>query len=148
VHELPNSGGYLLTVPPTATDQARIAVVLVNAADPSGYEVEGVLGVSGRFAITGALSVGGTNVSFALHGAIPNPSRGLHVSFSLANAEPATLAVYDLSGRQVSAQQVGSLGVGRHVVSFGAARALPPGVYVVHLVQGDRELVARAVVVR
>jgi len=33
----------VLSEPGAATDQPRIAVVLVNAADPSGYQVEGVL---------------------------------------------------------------------------------------------------------
>jgi hypothetical protein len=146
--ELPNTGRYLWTVPGSGTDRARIAVALVESADPSGYEVDGVMGVSGRFAIASVLGVGGEKVSFALRGAVPNPSRGLTVSFSLASAEPAKVAVYDLSGREVRSRQVGSLGAGRHLVSLGAPGTLAPGIYLVRLVQGGRQLVARAVVVR
>ena len=146
--ELPNTGRYLWTVPGSGTDRARIAVVLVKSADPSGYEVDGVMGVSGRFTIASVLGVGGEKVSFGLRGAVPNPSRGLNVSFSLASAEPAQLAVYDLSGREVRSRQVGSLGAGRHLVSLGAPGTLAPGIYLVRLMQGRRQLVARAVVVR
>jgi len=87
------------------------------------------------------------HASFALQGAIPNPGRGLRVSFSLASAGPATLAVYDVTGRKVAARQVGRLGPGRHVVSFERP-GLAPGVYLVHLSQGSRNRVARAVVVQ
>ena len=48
----------------------------------------------------------------------------------------------------VSQREVGSLGAGRHVVTVGGAGTLPPGIYLVHLIQGERRLVARAVVVR
>jgi hypothetical protein len=147
-NELPNTGSYLWTVPGTGTDQARIAVVLVESADPSGYEVDGVLGISDRFTISSLLGVGGANLGFALHGAVPNPSRGLNVSFSLATAEPAKLAVFDVSGREVSVRHVGFLGAGRHVVSMGAPGTLAPGVYLVHLVQGSHRRIARAVVVQ
>jgi hypothetical protein len=147
-HELPNTGSYLWTVPGTGADQARIAVVLVQSADPSGFEVDGVMGVSARFAITSVLGVGGEKVSFALRGAVPNPSRGLNASFSLPNAEPARLAAYDVSGRQVVAREVGSLGAGRHVVSLAPPGTLAPGIYLVHLVQGSRKFAARAVVVQ
>ncbi len=143
--DLPNSGSYLWTVPIVSSDQARIAVVLVESAGQAGDDVEGVIGVSDRFAISTLLGVIPTNVGFALHGAVPNPSRGLNVSFSLTDAEPATLRVFDVGGREVSVRQVGSLGSGRHVVSLGTLR---PGVYLVHLIQGSRRLIARAVVIQ
>src|SRR5207249_81782 len=72
--EVPNSGFYLWRVPSASTDQARVAVVLVGPGndrgrrsgpeDQSGLEVGGVLGVSERFVIAGALGVGETR--FAL----------------------------------------------------------------------------------
>src|SRR2546426_8171989 len=146
--ELPNTGNYLWTVPAAGTHQARVAVVLVESADPSGFEVTGVLGTSERFAIAAAAGVGATSFALALHGSVPNPSRLLSVSFTLPRATPATLVVHDVTGREVARRQVGTLGAGPHVVTLGAPGTLAPGIYLVHLIQGDRRLVARAVVVR
>src|SRR2546425_11334460 len=104
--------------------------------------------VSERFAIAAALAVGEPRLELALQGSVPNPSRNLSVSLTLPGAEPARLAVYDVGGRQVMARQVGSLGAGRHVVSLGAPGTLAPGIYLVRLVQGRRQLVVRAVVIQ
>jgi hypothetical protein len=147
-HQLPNTGSYSWTVPSAGTDQARIAVVLVESAEEDGFEVEGVLAVSDPFVIVTLLGVGDANLGFALYGAVPNPSRGLNVSFSLATAEPARLAVFDVAGREVGVRQVGSLGAGRHVVAMGAPGTLAPGVYLVHLMQGSHQKTLRAVVTR
>src|SRR5207247_571467 len=114
----------------------------------SGLEVSGVLGVSERFAITTALGVGEPRIELALHSGIPNPSRDLSVSFTLPDARAARLVVYDVSGREVSRREVGSLGAGRHVVTLGAPGRLAPGIYLVNLIQGERRLVTRAVVIR
>ena len=108
----------------------------------------GVLGVSDRFVITSALAVSEPRLELGLRGSVPNPSRNLSVSFTLPGSKPATLVIYDISGREVSRREVGSLGAGRHVVTVGGAGTLPPGIYLVHLIQGERRLVARAVVVR
>jgi hypothetical protein len=145
-HELPNTGSCSFVVPGTATDQARIAVVLVESADASGFDVTGVLGMSGRFAITTLVAVGAPHVELALLGSVPNPSRDLSVSFTLPDAKPAKLVAYDVSGRKVSRREVGSLGAGRHIVTLGAPERLATGIYFVQLIQGDRRLVARAVV--
>ena len=75
-------------------------------------------------------------------------ARDLSVSFTLPGAGLATLVVYDVSGREVSRREVGSLGAGRHVVTLGAPGRLAPGIYLVHLIQGERRLVTRAVVIR
>jgi hypothetical protein len=146
-NELPNSGSYAWTVPNTATHQARVAVVLVESASADGFQVEGVLGTSAPFEITAALAVGGASADFAL-GAVPNPSRGLDVTFSLPHAGRAEIAVYDVTGREMSTREVGALGPGRHGVSLAAPGTLAPGIYLVHLVQGDRRRIDRAVVVR
>ena len=146
--ELPNTGSYLWTVPGAATDQARIAVVLVESADSGGNEVVGVLGVSGQFAIASPVAVGGSSIGFSLLGSLPNPSRSLSVSFTLPDASSAQLLAYDIGGREVSRREVGHLGMGRHVVTLSPRRELAPGVYLVHLIQGNRRLVARAVLVR
>jgi hypothetical protein len=142
---LPNTGSYLWSVPSSRTEQARVAVV-EESADAIGWS--GVLAMSDRFVIAATVGVREMGLGLALHGAIPNPGRDLSVSFSLAGGAPTSLVVYDLSGREVSRREVGELGAGRHVVKLAAAGRLAPGLYLVHLIQGDRRLVARAVVVR
>jgi len=86
--------------------------------------------------------------SLALELKSSSPRGALSVSFTLPGAGPATLVAYDVSGREAGRREVGGLGVGRHAVNLGAPGTLAPGVYFVHLIQGDRRLVARAVVVR
>jgi hypothetical protein len=134
-----------------ATDLVRVKRVHVTA--PGGGSVPqgggaAEVGMSEPFVIASPLGVGEPSVALALQGAVPNPSRGLSVSFTLPDAKPAGLVVYDVSGREVSRCEVGSLGAGRHVVTLGAPEKRVPGIYLVHLIQGDRRLVTRAVVVR
>ena len=104
--------------------------------------------MSGQFAITTTLGVIGPGVELALHGPVTNPSKRLTLSFSLPDAEPASLVAYDVSGRVVIRSAVGIMGAGRHVVTLGTSPTLAPGVYLVRLIRGDRRFVARAVVVR
>jgi hypothetical protein len=111
--------------------------------------VSNVLGISPRFEITAApLAVGEAGASFALHGAQPNPGRGLTVSFSLRDAAPARLAVYDIGGREVVRRDIGAMGAGRHTVVLARSGALSPGIYLIRLTQSGRERVARAIVTR
>ena len=145
--DLPNTGSYAWTVPARGTDRGRVAVVLAQPEGQSGYEVEGVVAVSDPFTVLSAVGVADPNVAFALHGSFPNPGRGLRVSFSLPNAEPAKLSAYDVAGRLVGARAVGVLGPGRHVVALRAPGTLPPGLYLIKLEQGARRLVTRAIVV-
>ena len=107
-----------------------------------------MLGMSGRFVIASPLAVGGPSVGLSLSGSVPNPSRDLSVSFTLPDAKPATLVVYDVSGREVDRLAVGALGAGRRTVTLGASGTVAPGIYIVHLIRGDRRLVARMAVVR
>src|SRR6185503_12662927 len=103
--------------------------------------------LSDAFTISSVLAVGGPSLDFALQGVVPNPGRNPSVSLTLPNAEPATLAVYDIAGRQVSHRSVGELGSGRHTVAL-ATTNLAPGVYRVQLTRGGHRLVTRAVVIR
>ncbi|HET9328107.1 MAG TPA: T9SS type A sorting domain-containing protein, partial [Candidatus Eisenbacteria bacterium] len=146
--ELPNTGSSFWTVPNRGTQRARIATVLVESADEAGFEVNGVLARSERFTITTPPGWVEPGASLALHGAVPNPSRTLNVSFTLPDDKRATLVVYDVSGREVRRQEIGRLGVGRHVVSMGTVPSLAPGIYLIHLIRGDRQMVARAAVIR
>ena len=86
-------------------------------------------------------------VRFALQGAWPNPARGkLLVAFALPSREPATLGLYDLSGRRLAARDVGALGAGRHVVPIAEGLRLAPGLYWLRLTQGAAHATAKAVV--
>lgn len=146
---VPNTGSYLWTVPNASTSTARVAVVQIESTDPNdptGYTVTGTLGVSDAFTITGVLAVPQAQADFALR-ALDNPSvGGLHVAYSLAGAGPASLDVYDVTGRRVSSHDVGDRGAGSHSVRL--AEWVPPGVYVVRLSQAGRSLSTRVSVVR
>jgi hypothetical protein len=86
--------------------------------------------------------------TLALDGARPNPAVGgtLTVAFSLPSVDPVRLELIDVSGRELLAQEVGSLGPGRHVLKLGQGARIPPGVYVVRLAEGGHSLTRRAVV--
>jgi hypothetical protein len=90
------------------------------------------------------------SASFALHSVQPNPSFGdLRASFSLPDGTPATLELYDLTGRRIESVSVGELGPGAHVTSLAArAPALSPGAYWVTLTQGSRHAFSRIAIVR
>ena len=84
----------------------------------------------------------------ALAGARPNPaSDRLTVSFSLPDASPARIDLWDVAGRRLRTREVGALGAGSHVVDLAGER-LPAGIYLIRLTRGDRALSARAVVIR
>ena len=86
---------------------------------------------------------------FALVGARPNPTEGaLSLVFSLPDAVPARLDVFDVSGRRVVTRDVGSLGPGTHAVAVATGRILRPGVYVIRLERAGQKLTTRAVVIR
>ncbi|MGH7731160.1 MAG: T9SS type A sorting domain-containing protein [Candidatus Eiseniibacteriota bacterium] len=85
----------------------------------------------------------------ALGGVRPNPSaRGFAVAFTLPDATPARIEVMDLSGRRILERRLAGLGRARHVVDLPETRTLPPGVYLVRLVQGGRSRTTLAAVVR
>lgn len=148
-HGLPNSGSHDWTVPVASTDQAKVAVVLVESADETGYIVDGVLGVSEAFTIDGVTGVGGNApVELSLRGVTPNPvQRQMDVTFGLPDSRPATLALFDVSGRQRMSRQVGGMGPGWHTVTLSGRTGLPAGIYLVRLTQGGRSLTTRVAVI-
>jgi hypothetical protein len=84
--------------------------------------------------------------TFALHGLLPNPSRGpLSVGLTLPSAEPARLELLDVTGRSVAEREVGALGAGYHVVGL-TQRKLAAGLYLLRLTQVGRTVTAKAVV--
>jgi hypothetical protein len=88
-------------------------------------------------------------LSLALHGLVPNPPvRDLVVSFTLPDAEPASVELLDLAGRRLRDVDVGARGPGRQSVSLGAVGSLPSGVYLVRLRHGRQSLVSKCVLMR
>lgn len=82
----------------------------------------------------------------ALEGARPNPARGpLRVVFTLPDATPAQLELFDVSGRRISVRGVGQLGHGRHAVRLDD-ETLSPGLYWVALSRGEQKLNVRVAV--
>jgi hypothetical protein len=146
---LPNSGSYDWSVPVASTNEAKVAVVLVESADETGFIVDGVLGVSEAFTIDGVTGVGGNApVELALRGVTPNPvQREMDVTFGLPDSRPATLALFDVSGRQRLSRQVGGMGPGWHTVTLSGRAGLSAGIYMVRLTQGGRSLTTRVAVI-
>jgi len=75
--------------------------------------------------------------TFALLAPRPNPVRGaLVATFELPDASAARLELLDIAGRRVEAREVGSLGAGRHTITFQPG-SVAPGVYVLRLARAD-----------
>ena len=84
---------------------------------------------------------------FQLAGQCPNPTlHGLNVAFSLPDASPAELELFDIAGRKLASCEVGGLGAGSHIVSLWSAPI--PGVYLLRLTQRGRSLTGRAVIIQ
>ena len=143
-----NTGTYRWTVPAIASDQARVGVIQIYETNGGEWITNAEVSESGAFTIASAAGVGGSNLSFALRGIAPNPSSGqFRVNFSLPGASPATLRVFDVTGRQMAERQVGGLGAGLHTVVLGDRESLSPGLYLVRLTQGMRKITSRVLVV-
>ena len=85
----------------------------------------------------------------AIRGVMPNPAKGeIRISLSLADLAPATLEVFDVSGRQLAAHRLEGMGPGWHTVTIGESSKLPAGFYLVRLTQNGRSIATRAIVVR
>lgn len=83
----------------------------------------------------------------------PNPfNPRVTFSFTLASAQTAEFAIYDLAGRRVAVLADGTLAAGPHAVVWDGAdttgRALASGVYLARLRAGDRHDLTRVTLVR
>jgi len=74
--------------------------------------------------------------------------RAHSAGFVLPSSSPARLSLLDLAGREVTAQDVGTLGPGRHVVRLIGTHPTRPGIYFVRLTQAGRTLNSRICVLR
>jgi hypothetical protein len=70
------------------------------------------------------------------------------IEFTLTSSAPASLALFDVAGREISEHEVGSLGPGPHRFEVAAGRTLRPGIYFLRLAQAGRVLTSRVVVLR
>lgn len=87
--------------------------------------------------------------SISLSAPRPNPSAGtFQLAFSLPDAAPARLELFDLRGRRCASREVGALGAGRHTITLGEANAQVPGVYFARLQRGGTSRVQRVVLAR
>lgn len=68
--------------------------------------------------------------------------------FVLPTSAPATLGLYNVAGRLVAEQEVGSRSPGRYTASLASRESLASGVYFVHLTQDGGTKAARVVVVK
>ena len=81
----------------------------------------------------------------ALEGLRPNPTAEEPVvAFTLGRGGDASLEIIDLAGRRVAHRDLLGLDPGLHVVRLG--HLLPPGVYMISLIQAGERRTARAVV--
>lgn len=141
-----NDGSELVTLPSIDVSTAR---VMVAAADNIFFDIS-----DEDFTITTTVAVGDPG-SGALDGrhilaSRPNPANpGTTVSFSLPEAGPARVRVYDSVGRMITTLADGARAAGAHAVSWDgtdtAGRPVAAGVYYVRLETGgattDRKLV-------
>ena len=85
---------------------------------------------------------------FALLGVRPQPAGpgDLRVAFSLAEAGPVRLELFDAGGRCVRSRDLGRLEAGAHQASLERGTRVGAGIYFVRLTQGARSASRRAVV--
>ncbi|HEY2954031.1 MAG TPA: FG-GAP-like repeat-containing protein [Candidatus Eisenbacteria bacterium] len=120
----------------------------VTAGARYGYRL-GIMD-AGEEVLAGEVWATAERHAFGLEAVRPNPARteDLTVEFILPTAEAARLELFDVAGRRVAAQDVASLGPGRHRVNMAAGARLTPGVYRIRLTQGAGVRIARAAVLR
>ncbi len=86
--------------------------------------------------------------SVVLFGNYPNPfNPSTQIRFSLPKALEVTLAVYDLSGREVARLQKGKLSAGVHTIEWNG-RSAASGVYVYHLHAGSQVVRGKMVMLK
>jgi hypothetical protein len=166
--EVDHAGYNLLRVEDAGGDAAyeKLNGALITGRSPYRYVDDGVragtayrylleaVDLSGqkeRFGPVRAQLPAGTKGAFALAQSYPNPARdSATITFSLAEAGEAELAVYDLSGRRVATLASGASGAGERDVVWNltddGGAAVPPGVYIYRL-QGPGGTAARRLVV-
>ena len=136
----------------TQTPDGTGRVTFVDHAVSGGQRYEYRLGIptAGGETFAGAVWVDvPASAEFSLR-AMQNPIQDglLTVSFALPSAGSATLEVVDLGGRRLLRQDVGSFGVGSHVLALRQLQGkLPEGIYMMRLTQDGRTLTSKVSVI-
>jgi YVTN family beta-propeller protein len=150
---LPNTGSFVWNVPLAVGDSVRVAVVLVESADSTGFQVTGVLGQSEPFEVFGTTDVEPAPAALSFEPIRPNPALGeARMRFGLPRAAEVKLEVFDLQGRRVRTLATGLQAAGWHDVSWkgqmeGGARS-GAGLYFVRFRAEGREFRERLVWLR
>jgi len=116
----------------------------------SGTDYIHVIRAAGSASLAGGdLEADDGSGQLGLRAATRNPAQDeLRVSFRLPNSKPASLALFDVSGRQLAARRVDEMGPGWHMVQLGERSNIPAGLYIIRLTQDGRSLTTRAAAVR
>ncbi len=140
----PNGLASILTdIPVTAGTPVLIRIAGFGATPATGT-VSGTYTFTGTTAGEGAAATGRMSLT-----ATPNPVQGAaRVRFTTATAADVTVAVYDVTGRQVATLFQGAVAADQTVEASLNAAQLPAGVYVVRATGVDVNLTQRVTVVR
>lgn len=141
------TGGVELQAQVTRGGQTAYATRLVSycAASPC---LDELAAGSLSEAAEAALKASGAPALFAVHAPRPNPTRGaVEVRYDLPEAAAVRVAVYDVTGREVSVLAEGATEAGYHRATLDPA-ALPAGVYLVRVTAGREVAVRQLTVVR
>jgi hypothetical protein len=132
-----------------ATHAAEITALLhLTTNDPAhpALDVPLTLEVTGG-AVVGTEPVPSAGAVLALAGFRPNPARtgdAARIAFRLVDAQPATIALYDVRGRLLSRRALDHPAPGPG--SIALTNALPPGVVWLRLEQGGRSVTSKGIV--
>jgi hypothetical protein len=123
-------------------------LTLIGSPGADGF-VEENAGTAFIFALVPTSAEAGTApAAFALSAPFPNPARAAaEFRYTLDAAADISLALYDVLGREVEVLERGTRPAGTHTVRWRAS-ALPPGLYVLRLTDGERVATRKLVVVR
>lgn len=130
-------------------DSAMCNVTILNASASGGLGTTGSTFKLDDVSFSGTSDVATSDVrSVSLSESFPNPVlSGSKITYSLATDGPATLAVFDVTGRQVSVLASGYQTAGTHMAVFDAS-ALPAGVYCYRLATPSQTISKTLQVVR
>jgi len=116
-------------VPLAGETSEDLAFTTVGADDGGIYHCEDAVATSRTFTVeTGTVSVPGATPGSGLviESVHPNPFRGApSIAFTLDEAMPVRVAVYDVAGREVSVLAEGRRAAGRHVATWETPDATP-----------------------
>jgi hypothetical protein len=112
---LPNTGQAAWQPPSTVGDSVKVAVVVVEAADPGDTLVTGLVGVSDYFRLTTPTAVDPPPVRLEFSRITPSPSHGVvRMRYGLPRAAAVDLELYDVQGRRLRTLVSGDLPAGWH----------------------------------